>query len=60
MQNTSFPYFPDFSPSDLSNSNNINDLSKSHMEVPPGKKNFTSRTRNDEEEKNIFSRSKLV
>lgn len=45
MQNTSFPYFPDFSPSDLSNSNNINDLSKSHMEVPPGKKNFTPRTR---------------
>ncbi|KAL7040827.1 hypothetical protein ACKWTF_000532 [Chironomus riparius] len=35
MQNTSFPYFPDFSPSDLSNSNNLNDLSKSHMEVPP-------------------------
>ncbi|XP_070500662.1 longitudinals lacking protein, isoforms H/M/V-like isoform X4 [Chironomus tepperi] len=35
MQNTSFPYFPDFTSSDLSNSNNINDLSKSHMEVPP-------------------------
>ncbi|KAL7040829.1 hypothetical protein ACKWTF_000532 [Chironomus riparius] len=39
MQNTSFPYFPDFSPSDLSNSNNLNDLSKSHMEVPPGTHN---------------------
>ncbi|KAG5675392.1 hypothetical protein PVAND_005300 [Polypedilum vanderplanki] len=41
MQNTSFPYFSDFSSSDLSisNNNNGNDMNKSHMDVPPGTHN---------------------
>lgn len=46
MQNSSFPYYSDFSSNDLSinnagsgNSNNGSiDMSKSHIEVPPGKK----------------------
>lgn len=40
MQSTSFPYFPDFSPNDqsINNNNGSIDMSKSHMDVPPGKR----------------------
>lgn len=45
MQNSSFQYYPDFSSTDLSINNNTSgngtiDMSKSHMDVPPGEKNF--------------------
>lgn len=50
MQNSSFQYYPDFSSNDLSiNHNNSSgngtiDMSKSHMDVPPGKKKTLFKT----------------